>query len=214
MLPERPKLDTMQAGLRTHARQLALLQTKRALTDADQQLLKQLAEDLAAKADDLRDVEPEILKLQDTVKETTAQVAAVERERDELRRDLTGRLTAERDKVRFAELRIADQIAELERLKTQFADSSKARPRIKVDDIVKQIREHVATLNVESVKAADAGKQSAVLIEKMEVEVRGRLDYEDGIRVTQAHPNEMTPESVSSIRFTLRPATTLRKVEP
>ncbi len=80
---------------------------------------------------------------------------------------------------------------------------SKARPMIKVEELARQLREAVESLNNEAKQKSKEGK-GQVLVDQFEVEIKGGIDVKDGIRLTQLQGNEVSPQSVSTIKFALR----------
>lgn len=91
-------------------------------------------------------------------------------------------------------------------------DIAKARPALKVEDLARQLRDSLEILNEEVTKKAQAGRPP-VFIDNLEVEIRGGVDFTDGVRLTQIQGQELTPDSVSTIRFTLKPLTTIKIVD-
>lgn len=82
-------------------------------------------------------------------------------------------------------------------------DVTKVRPTIKVEELARQLGEAVQTLNNEAKQKAKEGK-AQVLVDQFEVEIKGGIDVKDGIRLTQLQGQELSPQSVSTIRFALR----------
>lgn len=96
-------------------------------------------------------------------------------------------------------------------LTKKLGDLTKARPTITVDELARQLRASVETLNSEVREKAAGGAR--LVVDAFEVEIRGGLDFRSGIRLTQLEPQEISPHSVSTIRFALRPVPVVRIAE-
>lgn len=91
-------------------------------------------------------------------------------------------------------------------------DLTKARPMIKVQELACQIREAVETVNNEAKRKLKEG-EAQVLVDQFEVEIKGGIDVKDGIRLTQLQGQEISPQSVSTIKFALRQVPTVKIVD-
>ena len=87
---------------------------------------------------------------------------------------------------------------------------TQARPRIKIDELAKNLQSALESINEEARKKSAAGKLST-MIENFEVEVKGGLDLKNGIHLTQ--PQEVSAQTVSTLRFALRPVVSVRIAE-
>ena len=92
--------------------------------------------------------------------------------------------------------------AELEQIKTQTA-------RIGIQDLVGQVKQGVDRINSEVI----AKKTPGMLVEGVEVEVRGGIDVKDGLQITQLPASALAEHSVSLLKFTLRPSSPLKIVD-
>jgi chromosome segregation ATPase len=81
--------------------------------------------------------------------------------------------------------------------------STKERPMIKFEELARQFQGSVSALNSEAKQKSKGGDEHLV-IDQFEIEIKGGLDLKDGIRLTQLQGSELSPESVSTIRFALR----------
>ncbi len=85
-------------------------------------------------------------------------------------------------------------------------------PAMKFEELARQLRGELETLNSEPQQKLPVGT-SRVMVEQVEVEIKGGIDFKDGINLTQLRPQEITSENISTIRFALRPATSITIVE-
>ena len=92
--------------------------------------------------------------------------------------------------------------AELEQIKTQTA-------KIGIQDLVGQVKQGVDRINSEVI----AKKTPGMLVEGVEVEVRGGIDVKDGLQITQLPASALAEHSVSVLRFQLRPSSPLKIVD-
>lgn len=133
-------------------------------------------------------------------------------EAEEFRRHVSEHKAALRDRDReVGELRTnAGRLSqEILDLKRQLEESRAARPSAKVDDIARHLRSVVTVLEAEAREDNRAGKPS-VLVEALEIEIRGGITLKDGVHITELLPQEIRPESVSKMRIALRPLTTIK----
>lgn len=91
---------------------------------------------------------------------------------------------------------------ELVKIKTQTAT-------IGIQDLVSQVKLGVDRINTEVLTK----KTSGMLVEGVEVEVRGGLDVRDGLKITQLPAAALAENNVSVLRFNLRPSTPLKIVD-
>jgi len=105
------------------------------------------------------------------------------------------------------------QIAELSNtnraLQAQLDKLTVNRPKIAVDDLVRQFSSGIEKLNTEARKIGG----STMLVDNLEVEIKGGIDVTAGLRITQLPESAINAESVSTMRFTLRPSTVIRMVD-
>lgn len=122
-----------------------------------------------------------------------------------LQRELEAKLLATQSKLADLSVRNAE-------LQKQLDANSQSRPRIGVEKLLEQFRNNLDGIN-KAATEAKTGENRGVIVEQMEVEVKGGLDLQGGIQLTQLLPQEVTPESVSTVRFSLRPVSTIKIVE-
>lgn len=105
------------------------------------------------------------------------------------------------------------QIAELSNtnlaLQAQLDKLTVERPKIAVDDLVRQFSSGIEKLNTEARKIGG----SAIFVDNLEVEIKGGIDVADGLRITQLPESAISAESVSTLRFTLKPSAVIRMVD-
>ena len=92
------------------------------------------------------------------------------------------------------------------------ATKDAAPPRLAFNAIVDEFRRSVADLNVKAV-AASNGDEIPVFVDDLQVELRAGLDVADGLHIVPLAGAQLTPESVSTVRFTLRPSPRIQIVE-
>jgi hypothetical protein len=115
-------------------------------------------------------------------------------------------------KLLTAQSELADLSVKNAELQKQLDTISQSRPRIGVEKILEQFRSNLDAIN-NAVTETRTGEKRGVIVDEMEVEVKGGLDLQGEIQLTQLLPQEVTAESVSTIRFSLRPTSTIKIVE-
>ncbi|MFH0808994.1 MAG: hypothetical protein V2A77_00765 [Pseudomonadota bacterium] len=104
---------------------------------------------------------------------------------------------------------LAQLAAERDELRGRLEAGGKARPGIEVNDLLRQFRSHLEEVNQELMRQPGP----RVVVEKMEVELKAGVDLQKGIRLTQLEAPEMSPRSVSTVRFSLRPAAGIKIID-
>ncbi len=82
-------------------------------------------------------------------------------------------------------------------------------PKISVQDLVSQVKTHIDLVNNEVISR----KTDGMLVDNVEVEVRGGIDISSGLRISQLPAEALGAASASVLRFTLRPSSPLKIVE-
>jgi chromosome segregation ATPase len=166
---------------------------------------------------------PEIRKrLKDTeatVKLRDTRIGELQLERDRLTETLNLREAHLRDvedkrrlleqRINSRESRVRDLEVETGRLTGQLEDLRQSRPRASVGSLTAQLRAAAEAAN-SAVAEAQAG-QSVFVVERIDAELRGGLDLDDGVGLRQ--PGEIGPGDSSTLRIALRPATRIRLVD-
>ena len=103
-----------------------------------------------------------------------------------------------------------EKVLNITRLTTGYSGYTKdqspvARTSISFDDFAKQLRASVENLNNQVREGI-----SQIMIDQMEVELKTGLDFTDKVKLNTLLPQELKPEGLSTLRFTLRPVTTLK----
>ncbi|GEM_PF-5926264 len=124
--------------------------------------------------------------------------------------DEANRLTHARD-TELAGLRkeLAVQAARVQELSDKIAQAAIAVPKIGVQDLVGQFKGNIDRINADVISR----KSTGMLVDSVEVEVRGGIDVTDGLQITQLPASALGVASVSVLKFNLRPTTALRIVE-
>jgi seryl-tRNA synthetase len=140
------------------------------------------------------------------------EVATLKAQIDEREARLT-RIEADRDATAQ---QFKEQIAKLSEvnrdLQGRLDDAINAAPKMKVDQLVVAFRDQVAQMN-KAVLSEPRPDQSPVLVEQMEVELKGGLDVSSGLQFVQLRPDQLAPASVSTVRFTLRPGSVIKIID-
>lgn len=117
---------------------------------------------------------------------------------------------AERDTALDAgKKQIAELLAVRDGLQRQLDALAVARPKIAVGDLMQQFRGSIETINNEALKTG----KPVMLVDNLQVEIKGGIDVSDGIRITQLPDSALGVESVSTLRFNLKPSTAIRMVD-
>ena len=82
-------------------------------------------------------------------------------------------------------------------------------PKISVQDLVSQFKGNIDRINAEVVSR----KTEGMLVDSVEVEVRGGIDVSNGLHISQLPPSALVASSASVLRFNLRPSSPLKIVE-
>lgn len=133
-----------------------------------------------------------VAALQETVRQREVEIVA--------RRNEAAQANAQ---VKTLNERVAELVRTSQTLQDQLDKATQRRPKVKVQDLFSQFRQHLVDVN----QQPPAKGQPRVVVEGLEVEVKGGLDVSAGIAIV---PAAVTPETVSTVRFTLRPAPSVR----
>jgi predicted RNase H-like nuclease (RuvC/YqgF family) len=98
---------------------------------------------------------------------------------------------------------LATLLEENQRMTVKLDEHITKRPAMNVMDISNSFKRVLVNINEQQAK-------DHVMIENMEVEVKGGISLDGGVVMQQMLPGELTPQSVSTIRFTLRPVSTIK----
>ncbi len=151
----------------------------------------------------------------DTISKQQAQVVNLTRQNQDLSKALDTSNAAVKDRddtIARQQAQLTDLTQKNLELTKALEDARQARPALPVEDLARQLRTSLENLNEEVTKKAQEGRPP-VMIDNLEVEIKGGVDFTDGVRLTQIPGQELKPESVSTIRFTLKPLTTIKIVD-
>lgn len=131
-------------------------------------------------------------------------------------RELQGRATEVQQSLaaRVTELEatrkeLAVQAGRVQELTEQLQRLQAAPPKIGVQDLVSQFKGNIDRINADVITQ----KVPGMLVDSVEVEVRGGIDVQGGLHITQLPASALGEQSVSVLRFNLKPATVLRIVD-
>ena len=151
--------------------------------------------------------ETDLQKCQRDLQAANERLEACRKELEAYQREL--QKAAASDKEKDAQiLRLGSDLSDLTQknleLTSAFGEATKGRPSISIDELVGQLRTSLETLNDEARQRPQPGK-ARILVDQFEVEIKGGVDLKEGFRVTQLQGQEISPQSVSTIRFALKP---------
>lgn len=120
------------------------------------------------------------------------------------------RLAATRgDEITGLRKELATQAGRVQELKDKLAQIETKVPKIGVQDLVSQFKGNIDRINADVISR----KSTGMLVDSVEVEVRGGIDVSDGLHITQLPPSALGVASVSVLKFNLRPTSALKIVE-
>jgi hypothetical protein len=124
--------------------------------------------------------------------------------------DDADRLAASRNaELLSARKELATQAGRLQELSDKLARIEVAVPKIGVQDLVSQFKGNIDRINADVISR----KSTGMLVDSVEVEVRGGIDVTDGLHITQLPASALGVASVSVLKFNLRPTSALKIVE-
>lgn len=104
---------------------------------------------------------------------------------------------------------VASQAGRVQDLNEKLAAIQATPPKIGVQDLVSQFKGNIDRINADVLSQ----KTSGMLVDSVEVEVRGGIDVRDGLHITQLPPSALGVASVSVLKFNLRPGSVVRIVD-
>jgi hypothetical protein len=104
---------------------------------------------------------------------------------------------------------IADLRAKNQDLVNNIEDLYQERPKMKINDLTNHFKEVINKINKSETKSGEAG----VMIENLEVEIKGGMDMTDDLYLTQIPGQQLSPESISRVKFSLKPTPTIKIAE-
>lgn len=118
-------------------------------------------------------------------------------------------VTARSDEVTGLRQELAVQAGRVQELRNQLEQLAIKVPKIGVQDLVSQFKGNIDRINADVISR----KTTGMLVDSVEVEVRGGIDVSDGLHITQLPPSALGEASVSVLKFSLRPTSALKIVE-
>jgi predicted nuclease with TOPRIM domain len=105
---------------------------------------------------------------------------------------------------------LASEASRAQNLADRLKELETATPKIGVHSLVTQFKGDIDKINREVLaNRAVAG----MLVDNVEVEVRGGIDVSQGLQITQLPPGQLNAVSASTIRFNLKPSAVVRIVD-
>lgn len=104
---------------------------------------------------------------------------------------------------------LAAQVTLVQDLRTELDRINTATPKIRVQDLVQQFKSNVDLINTQVIQ----GKTAGMVVDNVEVEVRGGIDVSSGLQITQLPASQLGSSTVSTLKFNLRPTIALRIVD-
>jgi len=123
--------------------------------------------------------------------------------------DLKKELEKMREQVEDLKNQVEDLDNRNQDLTSKMEATTKLRPMVKIEDLTTHFKEVITKLN----RQPPTDGENYVILEQLEAEIKGGLDVKDGIQLSQVLPHELTPQNISSIRFTLRPTSVIKIVK-
>lgn len=121
-------------------------------------------------------------------------------------------LTQKNQDISLRETRIAELLTANQDLRRQFEDAAKLQPKIRIDSLVNQFRSDIEKINREALAQVNTNAQ-AMIVDNLEVELKGGIDVSEGVRISQLPDSALNAQSVSTLRFKLKPLTVIRMVD-
>ncbi|MBR0657007.1 hypothetical protein [Plastoroseomonas arctica] len=115
--------------------------------------------------------------------------------------------TAELQQVRES---LASALSRNQALSDRITALETTTPKIAVESLVTRFKADVDKINREV--RANPGL-AGMLVDSVEVEIKGGLDVSDGVAITQLPAGALTAGNASTLRFNLRPGPVLRIVD-
>lgn len=104
---------------------------------------------------------------------------------------------------------LATQVTLVQELRVELEKIKTATPKIRVQDLVQQFKSNVDLINTQVIQ----GKTAGMVVDNVEVEVRGGIDVTSGLQITQLPVSQLGSSTVSTLKFNLRPTVALKIVD-
>ena len=113
------------------------------------------------------------------------------------------------DELQATRKELALQAGRVQALSEQLKTLELSPAKIGVQDLVSQFKGNIDRINAEVIDQKTPG----MLVDSVEVEVRGGIDLQDGLHITQLPASALGAQSVSLLKFNLRSASALKIVD-
>jgi uncharacterized protein (DUF3084 family) len=160
----------------------------------------------------INDLAAKIQQRDDALGERDKQLVALNGQtaKQKVQLDATKAELVKRDETITASNRqIAELLSANADLKKQLERVTVDRPKIAVDDLMRQFSSSVERLNAD---ARTVGG-TAFLVENLKVEIKAGIDVSNGLRLSQLPESAIGVESVSTLSFALKPNPVIRIVD-
>lgn len=104
---------------------------------------------------------------------------------------------------------LATEVGRTQELRERLDKVNVNLPKISVQDLVSQVKGNIDRINAEVISR----KTEGMLVDSVQVEVRGGIDVSSGLLISQLPPSALDASSASVLRFNLRPSSPLKIVE-
>lgn len=104
---------------------------------------------------------------------------------------------------------LATEIGRSQELRERLDKVDLHLPKISVQDLVSQFKGNIDRINAEVISR----KTEGMLVDNVEVEVRGGIDVSSGLFISQLPASALGANSASVLRFNLRPSSPLKIVD-
>lgn len=114
--------------------------------------------------------------------------------------------------LKTSKAKIEQLLNEKQELAKRIDELQKAKAEVQVEDVVSILRGTLRSLQRE-IKAPEELGEIGYFVDKFEVEMKSGLDFREGIRLVQPAATELKPESLSTVRISLKAKPTLKIAE-
>lgn len=152
---------------------------------------------------------------QSRIKELETKLKKAKLDLDTTKRELGAAVAAGKEKdTKISQLQseVATLVQKNIDLEKALDDIKKVRPKMKVEDVARQLSKELETLRSEAQQKSTEGTPS-VMVDQIEVEIKGGIDLKDGVHLTQLLAQEVSPQTVSTVKFVLRPMPVIKIVD-
>lgn len=109
-----------------------------------------------------------------------------------------------------AQKKVAELTEELHALRESLRRQARQRRTMGVGELVDHLRRKLGEVNQTIATDQEKGRQP-VLVDRLEVEVKGGIGFEpEDVQLREVLPEELTPETTSTMRISMRPAAQIK----